>query len=92
MTQKLDKEHVEQIRDLQEKFNANTRYLGTLTIDEEMLNLQLQNIKENKTALIAEFNSLREQESALLEKLKERYGDGQIDITTGTFTPNESGQ
>ena len=57
-----------------------------------MLNLQLQNIKENKTALIAEFNSLREQESALLEKLKERYGDGQIDITTGTFTPNESGQ
>ena len=92
MTQKLDKEHVEQIRDLQEKFNANTRYLGTLTIDEEMLNLQLQNIKENKTALIAEFNSLREQESALLEKLKERYGDGQIDITTGTFTPNEVGQ
>ena len=92
MTKKLDKEHVEQIRDLQEKFNANTRYLGTLTIDEEMLNLQLQNIKENKTALIAEFNSLREQESALLEKLKERYGDGQIDITTGTFTPNKAGQ
>ena len=92
MTQKLDKEHVEQIRDLQEKFNANTRYLGTLTIDEEMLNLQLQTIKENKTALIAEFNSLREQESALLEKLKERYGDGQIDVTTGTFTPIEVGQ
>jgi len=92
MTQKLDKEHVEQIRDLQEKFNANTRYLGTLTLEQEMLNAQLRNLEENKSALLSEFNTLREQESALLEKLKERYGDGQINIETGTFTPNQTGQ
>ena len=92
MTKKLDKEHVEQIRDLQEKFNTNARYLGSITIEQEMVNAQQRVLEDNKTALLDEFKQLREQETELLEKLKERYGDGQIDITTGTFTPNEVGQ
>ncbi len=88
MTQKLDKEHVEAIRELQEKFNANARYLGSVTIEQEMVSAQQRVLEDNKTALMDEFKKLREQETELLEKLKERYGDGQIDITTGTFTPN----
>ena len=88
MTQKLDKEHVEAIRELQEKFNTNARYLGSVAIEQEMVSAQQRVLEDNKTALMDEFKKLREQETELLEKLKERYGDGQIDITTGTFTPN----
>jgi len=91
MTQKLDKEHADAIRELQEKFNTNARYLGTITIDQELLNAQLRTLEENKSVLISEFSDLRKQETELLDKLKERYGDGQINIIDGTFTPITTG-
>jgi hypothetical protein len=36
-----------------------------------------------------QFESLRKQESELLEKMRERYGEGQINIAEGTFTPDQ---
>jgi len=33
------------------------------------------------------FVDLRKQEEDLLEKMRNRYGDGQINIAQGTFTP-----
>jgi predicted transcriptional regulator len=92
MTKKLDKEHLDAIKELQERFNTNARYLGNISIEQELLNSQLQVLTENKATLLSEFSNLRKQETELLEKLKERYGDGQINITDGTFTPINNGQ
>lgn len=89
MTRKLDKEHVEAIRELQEKFAQNARTLGAIAIEMKMIEQQKQSLSENETALFAEFDALRKEESDLIENLKERYGDGQINISDGTFTPAE---
>jgi hypothetical protein len=35
---------------------------------------------------LAKFETIRLQEQDLLSELKERYGEGSIDINTGTFT------
>jgi hypothetical protein len=39
--------------------------------------------------LYSEFEELRKQEQELLEKMRERYGDGQINLAEGTFTPDD---
>lgn len=91
-TKKLDKEHVEAINALQEKFTQNTNAIGALTIELEFLQTQKQSLENRKSNLLEQFISLRDEETKLIETLKERYGDGQINITDGTFTEVNSGQ
>lgn len=88
MSQKLDKEHVEQIRELRQKFNTTSIELGNLTIEREMLKAQLSSITSRRDELMSRFEMLRTDESELFQKLTERYGDGQIDIEQGLFIPN----
>lgn len=86
MTKKLDKEHVDLIQQLQDRFAQNARMLGAIAIDLKVVEQQQQALLENQTALFGEFGKLRDEETELINKLKERYGDGQINIADGTFT------
>lgn len=88
MSQKLDKEHLEEITALRQKFNNISIEIGNITIEREMLKAQLSSITTRRESLMNQFETLREQESELFKKLTERYGDGQIDIENGLFTPN----
>ena len=36
-----------------------------------------------------QFERLQKEESELVEQLKERYGNGEINIAAGTFTPEQ---
>ncbi len=91
-TKKLDKEHVDAINELQDKFTQNTAAVGAISIELEFLETQKQSLTDRKTNLIQQFIGLREEETKLVETLKEHYGDGQINIADGTFTPHEEGQ
>ena len=88
-TKKLDKEHLESINALQQQFTQNTNAIGSLTIELEFLETQKQSLESRKSVLVQQFFDLRTEETKLIETLKERYGDGQINIIDGTFTPNE---
>ena len=87
MTRKLDKEHVDAIRELQQQFAQNASQLGNATIEIKMLETQLQHVKTQQDAYFSEFETLRKTETDLIETLKARYGDGEINIEAGTFTP-----
>jgi predicted transcriptional regulator len=87
MTRKLDKEHLDEIQALRDAFSANSQTLGNLYIEEFSLQQQLQQLMEQRTKFMKQFVDLRKQEEELLEKMRDRYGDGQINIAQGTFTP-----
>ena len=87
MTRKLDKEHLDEIQTLRDAFSANSQTLGNLYIEEFSLQQQLQQLTEQRTKFMKQFVDLRKQEEELLEKMRNRYGDGQINIAQGTFTP-----
>ena len=89
---KLDKEHVDSITNLREQFQQNTLEIGSVSIELQFLETQKSSLEQRKTTLMNQFVQLREQETALIDSLKERYGDGSINITDGTFTPYETGQ
>jgi hypothetical protein len=88
MTRKLDKEHQDAIKDIREAFAENARILGAITIDQKMIELQLKKLEEQQTHYLGEFDELREREQALMDTMRERYGNGQINIVDGTFTPD----
>jgi len=87
MTRKLDKEHLDEIQAMRDAFSANSQTLGNLYIEEFSLQQQLQQLIEQRTKFMKQFVDLRKQEEELLEKMRNRYGDGQINIAQGTFTP-----
>ena len=45
-------------------------------------------LKETKEKLKTELAKLEEKESNIAKKLSNKYGDGSIDLGSGTFTPS----
>jgi predicted transcriptional regulator len=88
MTKKLDKEHLETLQQLRNSFAENANNLGSISLEQIAINRRLEFLTAEQDKLYSEFEALRNQEQELLEKMRERYGDGQINIAEGTFTPN----
>jgi len=89
MTRKLDADHVEAIQKLQTEFTESSTQIGRIAIDLHYAETQIESLKQMQINAMQRFETLREQENTLIAQLKERYGEGQIDIKTGTFTPAE---
>jgi len=87
MTRKLDKEHLDEIQALRDDFAKNSQFLGNLYIEEFSLQQQLRQLDAQRDEQMKQFVDLRKREEELLEKMRNRYGDGQINIAQGTFTP-----
>ena len=61
--------------------------LGFVSIDEHSATEQLNEIVKVKNQIFESINDLKKEEQKLFDQLKEKYGDGQINIEEGTFTP-----
>ena len=86
MTKKLNTEDLDAITALKTKFQENYSTIGLITIDEHTLTEQLEYVKSKKQSLLATFSELRVNEEELMTKLKDTYGDGEINLADGTFT------
>ena len=87
-SKKLAKEDIESIKNIQDQFAECTNMLGLLQIDENALNTQLTQVDEKKNEMFNQLNQLRSKEQDLIKILQEKYGQGQINLQEGTFTPN----
>ena len=87
MKRKLDKEHIDSIQALRDKYTETTMVLGNLTLELESLRLRVNVLTEEQQKLVQKFHDLKRQESELIDNMRERYGDGEINIADGTFTP-----
>tara|TARA_R100000030_G_C3200646_1_gene110795 strand:- start:191 stop:460 length:270 start_codon:yes stop_codon:yes gene_type:complete len=85
-TKKLDKDHLEQIKSLQQQYADNANTLGNLSIERFTLESRMDEILKLHDEELAKFETIRMKERDLMTKLKERYGDGSINIEAGTFT------
>lgn len=86
-TRKLNQTDLDEITTLRKEFNELYSTVGLLTIDKNILQVQLENINTEIDAKLSKFADLRQQEENLMERLKTQYGDGQINVNEGTFTP-----
>lgn len=85
-TKKLDKTDLEQLTSLQDSYQQVSQQIANCTIDEELLTERLEEIQQEKRYQMQQFKDLRNKEEQLIEQLKQKYGEGQINIQDGTFT------
>lgn len=79
---KLTQEELQQVTDIQNKYQAVSQELG---------NIELQRIalKARKQAAEDFLLQLQQEEKQVAESIQEKYGKGTLNINTGDFTPIE---
>ena len=76
-------EQLQTLQDLRGKFNELTFLIGKNKIEQITL-------KAEEEAMISEYARLGEEEQNFLGEIQKEYGDGNLDTTTGEFTPTNT--
>ena len=84
---KLDQADLDSIMKIRQKYMEYTNTVGMISTDEHAIEQQLEQIKLEKSKVFNDIDTLRQEESDLMNSLKEKYGDGQINLEDGTFVP-----
>lgn len=79
---KIKEELLQEIKDIRKSAIEITGTLGDLAIDEN-------NIKLEREELLKNYSDLIVKEKNLLDTINKEYGIGNLDLTTGEFTPAE---
>ena len=85
-TKKLDIKDLDAIQSIGKRYDELTTTLGNLEIEKFTLSLRVEELEKLHASELTKFETIRLQEQDLMADLKERYGEGSIDINTGTFT------
>lgn len=78
----IKEEYLTTIRELRDNFNAIVVSLGQISI-------QKANLENDEKLLHQEYIKFGVEERDLLSKIETEYGQGDLDINTGDFTPNK---
>jgi len=84
---KLTQEEIQQIKELQQKYDQTVFELGSLEAQIIVLNTQIDKLNEEKRNLVSDLNTVGKKESELVKSLQEKYGTGSIDVESGEVTP-----
>jgi hypothetical protein len=80
--QKLTREELEKLQEIQQKNSALVQELGQIGLAQ----INLEKRQENAEKYL---DGLREEESAFAKELEDKYGTGSIDLEKGEFIPSE---
>jgi len=83
-TIQFTEEEVQSINQLRQDVSNVFTQLGQLSIER---NRRLDELDDLEEQLIEKHKELQQQEQDLFKGLNEKYGDGNYDPTTNTFTP-----
>ena len=78
--QVLTQEELGKLKQVRESFDNLTTVMGSLETQLTLINLE-------KEEVIEQIKLLKQQEIQLGTELKEKYGDGNISLESGEFTP-----
>ena len=80
-------EELNEINVLRNKLATVVSDTGQFTLQVEMLETDLAELKLKISEQAKLFKSLLEEEQILIKRLSEKYGSGSINFETGEFTP-----
>jgi hypothetical protein len=79
---KLSQDELLEIKNLQVSEKSLVMQFG-------QLEYRIQSLELQKEQLIENISNLKQQEADIANKLQEKYGDGTINLETGTFTKQD---
>ena len=87
MNPQLTAEELQQIKDLQSKYNQAIFEIGASEAQLIAFQQGIEKLQKAKEALVSDLTTIEQKESELVKSLQEKYGQGNIDAETGNITP-----
>ena len=83
----LTTEELQSIKDLQSKYNQTIFEIGAAEAQLIVFQENIEKLTEAKKGLVSDLKTIEQKESELVKSLQGKYGEGNIDISTGELTP-----
>ena len=87
---KFTEDEMKSIKELQSTYVALQNSLGQIGISRIRLQQQEEAYDKAEASVRENFKEAQEKEKEFVKTINEKYGDGNLDINTGVFTPNTS--
>ena len=80
--QKLSEAEIGLLKNLQSEFEQTSAQIG-------QIETQIVAINQQKKKLVEKLEKMYDEEADITVKLKDKYGDGNIDLQSGIFKPSK---
>ena len=90
MKKKFTEEELDKIKNIQSSYLGVQQAFGQLEVNRIRLEQQLDSTQQASSELREKFSEVQDNEQKFIEELNKKYGDGSLDLESGTFTPNKS--
>ena len=84
---KFTEDELKSLKELQTTYQQKQLQFGQLKVQKLLVQQQLDTIEDQEAQLEVDYAGIQEGERALVKSLNEKYGPGNLDPTTGVFTP-----
>ena len=80
--QPFSEQELNQLKELRQKITTLTHQFGQLSISKHKL-------EQTEKGLLKQLSDLEKEESNIAKTLSSKYGEGSINLESGTFTPSK---
>ena len=84
---KFSDKELTSLRELQEGYQEKLAQFGQLKVQKLLVQQQLDALETTEVQMESDYSALQEKEREIVKELNEKYGPGNLDPTTGVFTP-----
>jgi hypothetical protein len=88
----LSKEELESLQSFSVRYDGITRQYGQVQFQRMLIEDQLKEVDKLMDSLETEMKNVEADRQSTMRSLNEKYGDGSIDLQSGTFVPNKTEQ
>jgi hypothetical protein len=75
------------LRELQDGYSEKSAQFGQLKVQKLLVQQQLESLDQTEVQMESDYGALQDKEREIVKQLNEKYGPGNLDPTTGVFTP-----
>ena len=86
MSKKLNEQELEEMNLLREQYSRTMFDIGQLAYNKYQLEEQIKTIDQELTGLRSDIKTNEDRQDEFLKKVREKYGEGMLDIQTGEIT------
>tara|TARA_R110000737_G_scaffold126983_1_gene159440 strand:+ start:847 stop:1128 length:282 start_codon:yes stop_codon:yes gene_type:complete len=85
---KFTEEEMKKLRSIQQSYFEIQNSFGKVKIAKMNLDKQLEDLIKFEDSLMEKFTSNRKDETEFVDEVTKKYGDGNLNLETGTFIPS----
>lgn len=87
---KFTQEEMDKLKSFQDRYLGAQASFGNVKVAKIRVRQELESIEQNETQIEKEFKELQTEELQFMDDMTKKYGDGQLNPSTGVFTANKS--